>query len=157
MQLLPLIFSRQLKVTSLTVQKPEITLLKNSAGKWNYSTLGGATQKTASGPSGQAAPDVSVDKFKIADGTVRVGYSSGHKAGKESVYQKVNLEARNISAHSAMPFTLSAEMPGGGAMELEGQAGPLNPSDSARARWTRNLRSSTLIWALPASLIPLPG
>ena len=76
---------------------------------------------------------MSVDKFKIADGTVRVGYSSGHKAGKESVYQKVNLEARNISAHSAMPFTLSAEMPGGGTLELEGQAGPLNPSDSAKS------------------------
>ena len=49
-----------------------------------------------------------MDKFEIADGTVRVGYSSGHKAGQESVYQNVNLAARNISAHSAMPFTLSA-------------------------------------------------
>ena len=132
-QLLPLIFSKQLKVTSLTVQKPEITLLKNSAGKWNYSTFGGPAQKTAPEPTGKAAPNVSVDKFKIADGTVRVGSSSGHKAGKESVYQKVNLEAHNISAHSAMPFTLSAEMPGGGTMELEGQAGPLNPGDSAKS------------------------
>ncbi len=132
-QLLPLIFSRQLKVTSLTVEKPEITLLKNSAGKWNYSTLGGATQKTASGSAGKAAPDVSVDKFKIADGTVRVGYSSGHKAGKESVYKNVDLVARNISAQSAIPFTLSAAMPGGGTLELEGQAGPLNSSDSAKS------------------------
>jgi AsmA protein len=131
-QLMPLIFSKQLKVTSLTIQKPDITLLKNAAGKWNYSTLGATAQKTAPEPSGKA-PDVSVDKFEIAGGTVRVGHSSGHSAGKESVYQNVNLVAHNISAQSAMPFTLSAGMPGGGTMNLEGQAGPLNPADSAKS------------------------
>jgi AsmA protein len=137
-QLMPLIFSKQLKVTALTVQKPDITLLKNAAGKWNYSTIGSGTQQKASSePSGKSAPDVSVDKFEIADGTVRVGHSgghsAGHSAGKESVYQNVNLVAHNISAHSAMPFTLSAAMPAGGKMSLEGQAGPLNPADAAKS------------------------
>src|SRR5579859_250676 len=132
-QLMPLIFSKQLKVTSLTVQKPDITLLKNAAGKWNYSTIGATQQKASPEPSGKSAPDVSVDKFEIADGTVRVGHSSGHSAGKESVYQNVNLVAHNISAHSAMPFTLSAAMPGGGKMSVDGQAGPLNPADSAKS------------------------
>jgi AsmA protein len=154
-QLMPLIFSKQLKVTSLTVQKPDITLLKNAAGKWNYSTIGATAQKppsespkttpeasktptskpnpAPSGPSGKSAPDVSVDKFEIADGTVRIGHSSGHSAGKESVYQNVNLVAHNISATSAMPFTLSAGLPAGGTLNLEGQAGPLNPTDSAKS------------------------
>jgi len=131
-QLMPLIFSKQLKVTSLTIEKPDITLLKNAAGKWNYSTLGATAQKTAPEPSGKA-PDVSVDKFEIAGGTVRVGHSGGHSAGKESVYQNVNLVAHNISATSAMPFTLSADMPGGGTLNLEGQAGPLNPTDAAKS------------------------
>ena len=129
-QLMPLIFSKQLKVTSLTVQKPDITLLQNAAGKWNYSSLGGSAQKTAPEPTGKSAPDISVDKFEIADGTVRVGHTSGHSAGKESVYQNVNLVAHNISAQSAMPFTLSATMPGGGKMNLEGQAGPLKDRKS---------------------------
>lgn len=132
-QLMPLIFSKQLKVTSLTIEKPDITLLKNAAGKWNYSTIGAtAQQKTAPEPSGKA-PDVSVDTFEIAGGTVRVGHSSGHSAGKESVYQNVNLTAHNISATSAMPFTLSAGMPGGGSLNLEGTAGPLNPTDSTKS------------------------
>jgi AsmA protein len=133
-QLMPLIFSKQLKVTSLTIQKPDITLLKSAAGKWNYSTLGATVQKqkTQPEPSGKA-PDVSVDKFEIAGGTVRVGHSSGHSAGKESVYQNVNLVAHNISATSAMPFTLSADMPGGGTLNLEGQAGPLNSTDAAKS------------------------
>src|SRR6185312_2841837 len=162
-QLMPLIFSKQLKITSLTIQKPDITLLKNAAGKWNYSSLGATSQKTESEPSktapersktapessktaseptkpgptpepsGKSAPDVSVEKFEIAGGTVRVGHSSGHSAGRESVYQNVNLVANNISAQSAMPFTLSAAMPGGGMLNLEGQVGPLNPSDAAKS------------------------
>ncbi len=139
-QLMPLIFSKQLKVTSLTIQKPDITLLKNAAGKWNYSTLGATAQKTAPEaskttpePSGKSTPDVSVDTFQIADGTVRVGHSSGHSAGKESVYQNVNLVAHNISATSAMPFTLSAGLPAGGSLNLEGTAGPLNPTDSSKS------------------------
>ena len=132
-QLMPLIFSRQLKVTSLTIQKPDITLLKNGAGKWNYSTLGATAQKTAPEPSGKSAPEITVDTFEIAGGTVRVGRSTGHTAGKESIYQNVDLVARNISATSAMPFTLSMELPAGGKMNLEGQAGPLNPADSAKS------------------------
>jgi AsmA protein len=63
---------------------------------------------------------------------MRVGHSSGHAAGKESVYQNVNLVARNISATTAMPFTLSAVLPGGGRLELDGQAGPLNQGDAAK-------------------------
>jgi AsmA protein len=148
-QLMPLIFSKQLKVTSLTIQKPDITLLKNAAGKWNYSTLGSSPRNGSSEPSkttpqpskpnptpepsGKSSPDVSVDKFEIADGTVRVGHSSGHSAGKESIYQNVNLVAHNLSATSAMPFTLSAGLPAGGTLNLEGQAGPLNPTDSAKS------------------------
>src|SRR6476661_9261271 len=131
-QLMPLIFSKQLKVTSLTIQKPDITLLQNAAGKWNYSTLGATAHKTPSEsptkpapePSGKSTPDVSVDKFEISGGTLRLGHTSGRSAGKESVYQNVNLVARNISATSAMPFTLSADVPGGGSLNLEGNAGP---------------------------------
>jgi AsmA protein len=133
-ELMPLIFSRQLKVTSITVQKPEITLLKNAAGKWNYSTLGATTQKTAPAPSGDSkAPDISVAKFEIADGTVRVGHSSGHAAGKQNVYQNVDLEARDISATTPVPFKLSATLPAGGKLALDGEAGPLNQSDSAKS------------------------
>jgi hypothetical protein len=72
-ELMPLIFSKQLKVTSITVQKPDITLLKNAAGKWNYSSLGGSTMAKPSTPASGKALDVSVDKFEIVDGAVRSG------------------------------------------------------------------------------------
>lgn len=128
---IPLIFSREIKVTGIAIVKPEIALLKNNAGKWNYSTLGSTSaQKTAasSGP----APDFSVDKFEIRDGKVKIGNVSGKSVSHEQAFEKVNFLAHDISMHSTMPFTLSAATPGGGSLDVEGQAGPLNATDTSR-------------------------
>src|SRR5437588_13114968 len=43
--LLPLIMSKELHVTDITLEQPEITLLKTSAGKWNVTSLGGTAAK----------------------------------------------------------------------------------------------------------------
>jgi AsmA protein len=130
---MPLIFSHRMEVTSVTVQQPDIVLLKNAAGKWNYSTLGAvSTTKTAPTTSSSSASELSIDKFEIVDGKVSVGQSSGHAAARERTYQNVHLVARNIALGSVMPFTLSAVTPGGGALDLDGHAGPLNRTDSAR-------------------------
>src|SRR5262249_38160375 len=60
LRMIPLIFSKRLEVTSVTVQKPEIVLLRNAAGKWNYSSLGAAPNANTKAPKpGSAAPDVS--------------------------------------------------------------------------------------------------
>jgi AsmA protein len=129
--LMPLIFSKRLEVTGITVERPDIVLLKNAAGKWNYSSLGASSSKPKESSSEAGGPAISVDKFEIVDGKVRVGQSSGHKAGQEHVYDKVNLTAQNISLNSAMPFTLTANTPGGGYLKVAGQAGPVNSKDSA--------------------------
>src|SRR5215472_17418407 len=131
---MPLIFSRQLQISSLTIKNPDILLLKNSAGKWNYSSLGNSSpgaKAKAETPS-SSAPEFSVDKLEIQNGKIRVAQTTGRSVGKEHAYEKVNLVARNISAHSVIPFSLSAVTPGGGSLELQGQAGPLDPQDSAR-------------------------
>ncbi len=140
LQMMPLIFSRQLKVTSLTIVNPDIQLLKNNAGKWNYSSLGNSSQNTKEPGSTSGASDLSVDKFQIENGKVRIGQVGGHSSGKEEVYDKVNLTAHDISAHSAIPFTLSAATPGGGSLELQGQAGPLDQQDSAKTPFDAKLK-----------------
>src|SRR5947207_6998952 len=128
---MPLIFSKQLKIDSLTVNKPDILLLKNGAGKWNYSSMGNSASKTR-GPAASDPPqEFSIAKFQIQDGKIRVAQTNGRTAGKEHVYEKVNLKASSISAHSAVPFTLTAALPGGGSLEAEGHAGPLNQEDAA--------------------------
>jgi AsmA protein len=149
LRLIPLIFSREINVTSITVEKPEIVLLRNSAGKWNYSSLGAHSQASPAakpGTESTAAPDFSIDKFEIVDGTVRVGQSSGHVAGKERVYQKVHLVARNISLNGVMPFTVSAGTPGGGALNLEGKFGPLDRTDSDRTPMDATVKLARGCW-----------
>src|SRR5579871_2355810 len=39
-ELMPLIFSRALHVTGLTINEPQVNLLRSSSGTWNFSTLG---------------------------------------------------------------------------------------------------------------------
>src|SRR5262249_26086811 len=36
----PLISSRSIRIDSLTLQQPQLALLKSSSGKWNFATLG---------------------------------------------------------------------------------------------------------------------
>ena len=52
-EVMPLIFSKTLHVTDITLDQPEIALLRDASGKWNFSSLGNKSAKAApaSGPS----------------------------------------------------------------------------------------------------------
>src|SRR3954465_12122411 len=52
----PLIFSKALHVNTLTLQEPEIHLVKGAGGKWNYSTLGTRSSTDKRGPRKPPAP-----------------------------------------------------------------------------------------------------
>src|SRR5438309_11184799 len=45
LEMMPLILSKTLNVTGVTIASPKVTLLHNSAGQWNYSSLGAAAAK----------------------------------------------------------------------------------------------------------------
>jgi len=123
-KLLPLIFSRSVQVTGITIDQPELTLVHSPSGQWNFSSLGGG--KKSSSPS--AVGSFSVEKLRIANGRVTVEKKGG---GKPSVYEDVNLAASNISYDSPIPFTVEAKTPGGGKLKLSGTAGPINQADAA--------------------------
>src|ERR1700732_599293 len=42
-ELMPLIFSKTLNITGITIQGPQVMLIRNPAGQWNYSSLGGSS------------------------------------------------------------------------------------------------------------------
>jgi len=50
-EILPLIFSRSIHVTELTLDTPEITVLRSATGSWNFSSLGGGSGTAAAIPS----------------------------------------------------------------------------------------------------------
>ena len=52
-EVMPLIFSKTLHVTDLTLKQPEVALVRAKSGKWNFSSLGGNTpQQKQPAPSG---------------------------------------------------------------------------------------------------------
>jgi AsmA protein len=136
----PLIFSKALHVNTLTLQDPEIHLVKGAGGKWNYSSVGTkASSDTKRGrrkpaepeqkPAASSAPqDFSIGRFEINNGRVIVNNASS----KPHTYEDVNVVAKNISPTSVVPFTVSAKSPGEGKVSLDGRAGPLNREDASQ-------------------------
>src|ERR1700747_3818181 len=43
--LIPLIFSKQLEIESITIKDPQVPLVRNNAGVWNYSSMGGGASR----------------------------------------------------------------------------------------------------------------
>jgi len=131
----PFIFSRKLIVRNLNIDQPEIALVQSPSGDWNFSSLGGkskapAVSSPSSAPSSASPPlDLSVQLVKITNGRLSLRRTVGH--WKPLVLEQVNIEVDDFSAASAFPFSLSAQVAGGGTLKLNGKAGPINPDDAA--------------------------
>jgi AsmA protein len=128
-EVMPLIFSKTLHVTDITLDKPEIALLRDASGKWNFSSLGSKSESAkpapASGPS--STPDLSVSKLDVKDG--RLSVNRANSSIKPHVYDNVDISVRDFSPKSQFPFTISANLPAGGTAKLDGKAGPINSTD----------------------------
>lgn len=137
-ELIPLIFSQQLNVTEVTVVDPQVTMLKDPSGRWNFSSIGGASAKAgqpqkasaaSSSSSGSSSPQaVSVAKLRLQDGQITLGNTDSKK---RSVYTKVNLTATDVAMKNNFPVDFSMELPGGGTMKINGKVGPVDPNDAA--------------------------
>lgn len=135
-----LIFSRKVKIESLTLHDPEVHLLQNQAGRWNYASLGGSTAPSDASKAAAKAPantkpgaetssgdTTSVDKIAIDAGKITVG-----RIGEAvRTYSDVSLTATDLSYTTAFPFRVSAKTPGNGTMTLDGKAGPINQQDAS--------------------------
>ena len=136
-ELMPLIFSKALNVTELTLKQPEISLVKSENGeKWNFSSLGGnntSAAKPAPKPAANAPasgnPNLSVAKLNISEGRLTV--SRAGSADKPRVYDKVTIEVTNFSFTSSFPFKMTAQLPADGSLKLEGNAGPIDADNAA--------------------------
>lgn len=129
-ELIPLIFHKEVNVDSITVDAPDVSLIHGPGGKWNYSSLGASNASKSSTPSGGAnAGAMSVKKIEIKNGKIVV--SSVGSSQKPSAYQDLNLEASDLSYTSQFPFKLSVKGPGNAEIKVEGKAGPMNATDSS--------------------------
>jgi AsmA protein len=146
-ELMPLILSKKLNVTELTLEQPEISLLRSPSGTWNFSSLGTSNAPVtapakASAPPSAAAPtpstgaageesaaqSLSVKELDVKNGRITMGQVG---SSKTRVYDNVNITVRDFSFGGQFPFTFSADLPKGGSLKLDGTAGPINASDTS--------------------------
>ncbi len=175
-QLWPLITSQQINITSLTLQQPDVNLIQNANGLWNFSSLGKsagankpqaapadkqprqgqkvpATEATPQPRSDNAPPQLSVASLNIHNGRVSVSTVGA----KPHEYTSVNVAARNVSYTSQFPFTIDANTPGGGKARLDGQIGPIDQQDAALTPLDAKLDLTSLNLAQTGFLPPDSG
>lgn len=151
----PLLFHRQLHVTKFVAESPEVDLISGKNGTWNYSSLAkGAGSRGSSGGSSEGnASQVTVGTFEISNGSVVV--SSVPATGAPFRYSDVDVTVENVSLTQAMPFTISAKLPGNGSVSMKGTAGPLNQQNAeatpVQASLTVNGFDPVAAGVLPAS------
>lgn len=177
-ELIPLVLSKQLNITGITIDNPEVTLIRNPGGTWNYSSLGAASKSqgkpeagTKQEPAGKAeqAPaqpaaqepaksssssELSVQKLTLNNGRINIGSTNSQK---RSVYDKVDISASNVSATTKFPVTLGANLPGGGNLKLDGNVGPLDESNTALTPVDAKLTVNSLNLASAQVLDPSLG
>jgi AsmA protein len=156
-EVIPLITSKELHVTDITLEQPEITLLKTADGKWNFSSLGGnATKSSAPSSSSSSTPaNLSVAKLSVTDGKLIVGKTNSK--AKPHVYDQVNITVTNFSPTSQFPFRLTAKLPAGGSADISGQAGPINAADAAKTPFEAKVKINNMDIVASGFIDPASG
>ena len=155
-ELMPLIFSRQLNITGIELEEPQITLLKGPNGTWNFSSLGGASKSTSPEPAKSGGSQgLSVDKLEIKNGKLSVG--TANSTAKPQVYDDLNARVSNFSFTTQFPFELTVNLPGGGDANLTGKAGPINPQNAAKTPFDAEMKVKDLDLAASGFVDPASG
>jgi len=174
-EVMPLITSKTLNVTSVVIDGPQVSLIRNAAGDWNYSTLGASPTKAQSqaapapaAPAGQAAkpsapasappagapPAFTIQKLELKNGQITV---SSVGSAKKSSYSNLNVTASNVSLVSKFPVTVTADLPGGGNFKVDGTAGPVNETNSVLTPLSAKLNVNSLNLASTGFVDPSAG
>jgi AsmA protein len=147
LDLMPLIFSRAIHITGLTIDQPSVMLLRSPAGTWNFSTLGAkqtetkAASTSTKGGGSSSTPNLSIHSFSLKNGTMIVGRTG---EARNHTYDQVNIKASDLSYTTQFPFELTASAPGNGTIKLTGKAGPLNSQDAAATPLNANFEIRNL-------------
>jgi AsmA protein len=129
-EMVPLIFHKTLNVTELTLNQPEISLVRSENGeKWNFSSLGGNNKSATKPAASSGNPNLSVAKLNVNNGRLTVSRAGSEE--KPHVYDKVTIEVTNFSFTSSFPFKMTAQLPADGSLKLEGKAGPIDADNAA--------------------------
>jgi AsmA protein len=178
-EMIPLIFSKTINITELTLNDPQISLVKSENGAtWNFSSIGtkagsssagtqpaatpsaneqkpapSNTEPSSTGPASQ--PNLSVAKLNVNNG--RVTISKADSTEPVRVYDKVDIAVKNFSFTNSFPFEVAANLPSGGTLKLNGDAGPINASNAALTPLNAKLNVKKMNLATSGFIDPAAG
>jgi AsmA protein len=153
-EMMPLIFSKQLNVTAVVVDQPQVTVLQSADGTFNFSSLGRSAQNIGGTP-GAMAQAALVNKFRLTGGKLTVGRTDSSVASR--VYDDFNLEADDFSFSSSFPFQLTMNLPGGGSAAVSGDAGPIHFADLLGTPFDASMKASAVNIAASGVVDPASG
>jgi hypothetical protein len=142
-EMIPLIFSREIHINGFSIDSPKINLLRKANGTWNYSSIGNAHQKTAnSKESASMIPNLTVGEVTLTNGQMTVGIEPppGKPATPRRTYDKLDVDAKNFSFEKQFPYSVSLHLPGDGTVSIKGNAGPINQHDASLTPFSADLQ-----------------
>ena len=113
---------QQMHVTKLVVDSPHMTVVRRVGPKQ-------PKPKVANAEGSTMLANLSVDSAEVRNGAVTL--TTAGQTGAPAVYQSLNATLTNLTPTTASPFTVSAQLPGGGTLDASGKAGPFNQDDDA--------------------------
>jgi AsmA protein len=149
-KLLPLL-RKDVEIQSLTLEHPQVELVRNEQGVWNFASLGKPQQTesstttgskqvpaTPSKPNGSQQPSTESQpsenngqKFELAqldinDGTLAITDRQKHQT--RAVYDHIDVTLKDFAEDKPFSLALAAHLPGSGKQvaKLEGKGGPIN-------------------------------
>lgn len=119
-------------IHSITLQQPQVELVKNGAGVWNFSDLGSSGSQSAPPPSSSArSPEqLTLNSIKITDGQVAV--TDQHAQTPRTVYNHIDASVSDFAPGKQFDLDLAAHFPGQGkqTVAFNGKAGPVHAGNT---------------------------
>ena len=116
---------QQLHVTKLLVENPHLTIARSKTPSAPAAPKAAASTNTEGTSMLQ---NLSVDDAEVKNASITL---TAPGQSTPAVYQQLNAQISKVTPTTSSPFTVSAVLPGGGALNANGQLGPWNQQNSA--------------------------
>ncbi len=124
------------QIASIDLVEPQVELIRNEGGVWNFSSLAAKETAPASTDSANRTPagetsGFSLNRLTISGGRIAITDAFRHKP--RAVYGPIDLSLLDYRAGEPFSFDIAARLPGAGsqAIQLKGSGGPLPESGPA--------------------------
>ncbi len=133
----PLIFDKQVKIQSITIDTPKISLIQNQSNVWNYASLGNSSKRSNKPETQSSMPNLSIGALEVKDGQVTITDLGAPTPPR--VIQSVQAKISDFSLTTPFTYSLSAAFPGNGTVSVSGKGGPFNQADASKTPFTAKI------------------